>query len=647
MKLPHGIIYLSDCLDMNALILAWGKVKANGGAAGGDGVNIRRFEKHLLANLTRLAEDVKSGAYWQGPLRVVDIPKKRGGYRTLRIPCISDRVLQTAVAQRLQPVFEAEFEPVSYGYRPGRSVGQAVSRISMLRRQGFKWTLDADIRRFFDSVPHDGMMERLEEHISDPALLALIQIWLETAGVEGRGLAQGSPLSPLLANLYLDEVDEALQHEDVRLVRFADDFVILTKSQDRAVDALQATETILKKLGLELNYEKTRIVPFDEGLRFLGRLFVRSMALEDSIDVVEEPSIEHAVEASSLDLLEKDRDVSRAPRLRVLYLIEKDRVLSEKQGSFRLVEDGEELAAIPTARIDRIEIGPQGAVDDQAIRLALLHDIDMAWIDGHGAVLGGVSQPSSMGARTHVAQALVLEDPVKRIATARCLVEGRIRNQRALLRRLNRRRKNSYVANVATKLGRVLKTLSKADTIEALMGREGQAAALYWPALGACLEHGWSLDKRERRPPPDPVNLAVSYLSSMLARDVGELCARHGLQPGIGALHAIRDDGREGLALDLMEEFRAPLVEGLVVWMFNSRVLRQSMFVTQDDGRVWARPEAIRALIRGWEGWLDRPVRSPRSGQDVLWRGLIEDQVLNWRDHVLGEGDYLPYKMDY
>ncbi|WP_019960649.1 CRISPR-associated endonuclease Cas1 [Woodsholea maritima] len=650
---------LEACLTVKSLMTAWKKVYANQGGPGGDGQTLAQFQRTVLLHLHRLGDDVRAGLYMPGPHRVVSIPKRAGGWRSLSIPCVRDRVLQTAVAQRLQPILEPEFEPESYGYRPGRSVAQAIARVATLRRQGFRWTVDADIERFFDCVPHGPLLERLRPFLGDPGLVGLVEMWLAGAGPHGRGLPQGSPISPLLANLYLDDVDEGLKSTHTRLVRFADDFVILTRNEDEALQALERARGLLDKLGLSLNLEKTRIVPFEGGLDFLGRKFVRALVVDDVYEdegealAAGEPARTHArampgEDALDLASLEAGADTSRAPRLRVLYLLEKGHVLGTHNSSFTVRNaQGDPVSTLPTTRVDRIEVGSQARIADEAIRLALDEDVEMRWINGRGQTEGYLSRPERGHGALHLAQLRLYDNAEARLAAARILVEGRLRNQRALLRRLNRRRKRPFIAERAKQIGGVLKYLPEAQTIEALMGREGQAGALYWPALGACLEHGWTFTQRVRRPPPDPVNLVLSYLASLLCRDIASLAARQGLHVGIGALHAVQDEPRDTLAFDLAEEFRAPLVEGLCIWMLNTRTLGHQMFHTREDGQVYAHGEGIKTILRSWENWLDRPVRSPRSGQDVLWRGLIEEQILCWRDHVSGKSVYQPYRMEY
>lgn len=651
---------------LDTLEAAWEKVRANAGGAGGDRVTVEEFSIDVPTRLVRLQLALRHGTYRPGPLRRVEVPKDSGGVRVLSIPTIADRVVQTAAALVLGPRLDAEMAESSFGYRPGRSVAMAVARVADLRRAGYGWVVDGDIERYFDRVPHDRLLARLERSVAEPAVLDLVALWLDAfSGPEGGwglGLPQGSPIAPLLANLYLDDVDERIAGRGVRLVRFADDFLLMCRSEAAAGNARDRMAALLAEHGLRLNPDKTRVVPFEQGFRFLGHLFVRSLVVKE-IDTGDEPAAPDALRPDAARLLAAhpdpaeegadDDDGGRAPGLRVLYVTEPGRRLDLRNQAFTVTEEGAELIAIPPQRLDRVELGPASDAEPRALRHALAHGVRVAFVDGNGDAVGTLEPALSARAGLHLAQARCALDPALRLDLARRIVGGRLANQRALLARLNRRRKRDDVADTVRALTAALRRLPLAADVAELMGHEGAAAALYWPALGRCLDHGWRFDRRLRRPPPDPVNLVFSFLATLLHRDVAALAVRHGLHPGFGVLHTARD-GAEACVSDLMEEFRAPLAEGLAVYLFNNRILHRDGFVhgggagndEAGGAPVRIQPDARRAVIRGWERWLDRPVRGA-DGIRRLWRRQIEAQTLAYARAVQGEAPYEPYRMDY
>lgn len=267
---------------------AFSRVHANAGAAGHDGQSVREFDSSRDANIAVLVGEIESGTYEPRPLRQVSISKPDGSRRDLNIPAVRDRVVQTAATQLLTPLLEAnEFEHVSFAYRPGRGVQMALAEVLRHREAGYEWLLDADIDDFFDRIDHALLLAKLARHVPDDRFLRLVIGWIEGVvyGPEGpwtmvRGIPQGSPLSPLLANLYLDELDEAVQVH-YPMVRYADDFVVLARSRDEALAARALVVDSLYPLKLSLHEGKTRIANFDEGFAFLGARFLGgAMVLE-------------------------------------------------------------------------------------------------------------------------------------------------------------------------------------------------------------------------------------------------------------------------------------------------------------------------------------------------------------------------------
>jgi group II intron reverse transcriptase/maturase len=261
---------LAGAITPENLHFAWRRVRSNGGGPGGDGVTLETFGRDLDTNLTHLANTLLSDRYRPGPMRRLRIQKPSGKGRTLSIPCVADRVAQTAILTAITPALDARMADESFAYRPGRSVAQALTVARALIARGLVFIVDADIERFFDSVPHRPLLYELAIWLDDPALLALIGVCLGAFSTSGRGLPQGAPLSPLLANLYLHPLDRVLAAAAIAGVRYADDFLLLCPSRERAERARTLAAQALKDRGLRLHPEKTRIVHASVGVTFLG-----------------------------------------------------------------------------------------------------------------------------------------------------------------------------------------------------------------------------------------------------------------------------------------------------------------------------------------------------------------------------------------
>ncbi|MGB5880572.1 MAG: group II intron reverse transcriptase/maturase [Thermoanaerobaculia bacterium] len=264
---------------------AFDRVKANRGSAGVDRQTIAMFEARLERNLDHLSGTLRDGTYKPQQVKRVWIPKPgRKEKRPLGIPTVRDRVAQTALRSVLEPIFERDFARRSYGFRPGRGCKDALRRVDALLKQGYHFVVDADLKSYFDTIEHEHMMDRLRTKVSDSAILALVDAYL-TQGIldsaqswtPDRGTPQGAVVSPLLSNIYLDPLDHLMASAGYQMVRYADDFVILCRSEADAVRALARVRQWTESVGLTLHPEKTRIVDaaVAGGFDFLGYHFER------------------------------------------------------------------------------------------------------------------------------------------------------------------------------------------------------------------------------------------------------------------------------------------------------------------------------------------------------------------------------------
>jgi RNA-directed DNA polymerase len=288
----------------STLQAAWRQVRANKGAAGIDGQSVERFAANEQEYLSELAKDLEQGKYQPQAVRRVEIPKAGGKTRPLGIPTVKDRIVQTAVKRVIEPILEKEFLPMSYGFRPGKGCKDALREVDECLREGYTHVVDADLKGYFDSIPHELLKTRIQEHISDGRVLQLMTSWLQQDIVRDlerwtptAGTPQGAVISPLLANLYLHPLDVKMSELGYRMVRYADDFVILCTSAPQAQAALEEVKAWVEENGLNLHPDKTHVgdclVP-GQGFEFLGYRFeaggrrVRDKSLQRLKDKVRE-----------------------------------------------------------------------------------------------------------------------------------------------------------------------------------------------------------------------------------------------------------------------------------------------------------------------------------------------------------------------
>jgi RNA-directed DNA polymerase len=266
------------------LRVAYQQVADNEGAAGVDHVTIPMFATHLDDELRRLSEQLRTGTYRPQAIRRHYIPKPGSQeLRPLGIPTVRDRVVQTALRLVLEPIFEKEFAEHSYGFRPGRGCKDALRRVDELLKAGYTYIVDADLKSYFDTIPHDRLMTLVGQKVSDGRVLTLIEAFLKQGVLDGlrewtpeEGSPQGAVISPLLSNIYLNPLDHLMARAGFEMVRYADDFVILCRSPEDAARALAQVQAWTAEAGLTLHPTKTRIVNSQEdGFEFLGYRFYR------------------------------------------------------------------------------------------------------------------------------------------------------------------------------------------------------------------------------------------------------------------------------------------------------------------------------------------------------------------------------------
>ena len=270
---------LTQVLSKANLERAWKRVKSNRGSAGVDGLSIAETAESLKTDWPRVRAELRNGSYRPRPVRRVQIPKAGGGMRELGIPTVTDRLIQQAILQVLQPMIDPTFSESSYGFRPGRRAHDAVLQAQRYVQDGRRVVVDVDLEKFFDRVNHDILMDRLAKRIADKAVLRLIRQYLN-AGIMDQGVVceryegtpQGGPLSPLLANVLLDEVDRELEKHDQCFVRYADDCNVYVRSRKAGERVLAGLRRCYARLHLQVNESKTAVAPV-RGRKFLGYSF--------------------------------------------------------------------------------------------------------------------------------------------------------------------------------------------------------------------------------------------------------------------------------------------------------------------------------------------------------------------------------------
>lgn len=714
---------------------AWLKVRRNRGCAGVDGETVEAFEQDADRKLATLRRQIETGTYQPMPLRSLHIPKKpklkpgeppKTEWRGLAVPTVRDRIVQQALLNLLHPLLEPQFENSSFAYRPGRSYKSAVRQIDQWRQQGYDWVLDADVVKYFDNIQHHRLLDELQERVHDPAIGRLVERWIgsgvSTASgliLPNKGVPQGAVISPILANVYFDDFDEAIAAAGLKLVRYADDFVVLAKSKARIEKAHDLVENLLDTMGLELHPDKTRVTHFNDGFRFLGHTFVRSLVVQDQPKSQRQRHIEEVAiaqksahqEASPIlhysdpppqatqmqQALLAAVQTSEQPippplyvvmgyRVRdekpvqieskewtwrdgmsTLYLVRQGTMLRKDHGRF-VIEGGRfegdrpessnasskpaskaESAPAPTLEIPIKEVGRilvlgNVQISTSALSECLEHQIPVVFMSRAGDYKGHLWSSEFCDLSIEAAQFGRRHDPGFQVKMAQQILHGKLTNSRHLLLRLNRKRKVEGLSAKIHRIDQHIAALTKTADLDVMRGHEGASARLYFQALGQLITNpGFSLTERNRRPPKDPVNSLLSFGYTLLFNNLLSLILAEGLNPYLGNLH--RSDRKEPhLAFDLMEEWRSPIVDSLVMWLINKKAIRPTDFTFPNaEGGVYLENTARRVFLKHFEDRITETVTHPTVQQPVSYRRAIQLQIQRYKKCLQDSQPYDPF----
>lgn len=595
-----------------------------------DGVLQRQSKKIIKdsdAFLVDLSALLRSGTYEPEPLNRIDISK--GAYdktRTLSIPTIRDRVVERAVVDTIAFGADLVQSSCSFAYRTGIGADDAIHHVATLRDEGYQYVLRTNIEDFFPHVNLEHALEALPASLQERDLLALVRLIAMPGRARGRqrsrsgGVAQGSCLSPLLANLSLTRFDHAICDAGYGYARFADDIVVCSPRDQDILDAIDLLSDLAAAYELTLNQDKTTMTSFDEGFCYLGVDFTKTRP---------ESGPHHDIKGQSdpNHVIYVGRDGARVH-------VTKGRLIVD--GS-----DGLPQMSIPQRAVSRIVLTGSVGLSVGARSWALYNDIDVICLSRRGSYLGQLAGPrSTVNARRLLAQAEFSGDEDKRLPLARSIVRAKLRNQVHVLNRIGRRDADNDVKSAVREVRTLAEDIIHADSINEIMGLEGAASTAYYAALSSLVPEDVVFHGRSRRPPRDLANAALSYCYAILLGECTGALFAAGLEPSLGILHSSTDK-RPSLSLDLMEEFRPLLVDSTVMALLRMHRLRPEHATTapgNEDG-VWLTREGKKTVVDGYEATMQRHVKGALPGFAGTWRRHIhhEAQLLG---RAIMEPDY-------
>lgn len=570
-------------------------------ADGEGGPEVDRFEAAAARHISELAEALHTGTYQPHAVVRVEIAKHAGGVRRLAVPPLIDRIVERALLAELDAIVDPQLLPWSFAYRHGLGVRDAVACLTEARDAGSVWVARCDIDDCFERIPRWEVIRRLREVVPDLAAVDLVRRLMDRPVVgervarpeRGLGLHQGSPLSPLLCNLYLDAFDRAMLAAGYRAVRYSDDIAIPVADRGSAERALSDAARGLAELRLVLDPVKSQVVSFDVGVPFLGTT-ITSLTSPGAM------ALSHPLETA----VYVDRPGS-------LVRSRGDRMVVEHQGEI--------LFRLNLKRIRQVVLVGRIGMTTPFLHRALRDGIDVMLLDEHGSPGGRLTSLAHTDPTVRRAQYRIADDEPAAREIARAFVDGKIANMRVALLRAGRRGPDAVITSVSETLSTTRLVLRDTSSYEEILGHEGSSTREYFRAWRQLIGEDWGFAARQRRPPPDPVNAMLSFGYTLLAQEAIAALEIAGLDASVGFLHRARW-GRPCLALDLMEEFRPVIVDAVVLRCLSTGIVRFEEFDTTPDLGCRMNARARQAFLAAYERRMLTVFTHEPTGRRVSYR---------------------------
>ena len=554
------------------------------------------LEKSLDKKLKDIIDEVKSGEYYPEDLQGIFIKKDNGKkLRALAIPTLKDRILQRAVVQVFSPSVDRLLDESSYAYRKGLSRLSAAKTIKESYNEGFRYVLETDIETFFDSVNWKILFDRIDILLNSDPLGDIIKKWVSVPVIYNGikiirtlGLPQGSAISPLLANLYLDEFDDIIK-DNFKLVRYSDDFVILCKSKEEAEKALNTVKENLNNLLLNLNPVKTEITSFDAGFQYLGYLFVRSKVIEASgkkseekipdrekellqhkynwhanLDIHNIKELKTGAEITNLSLNFADEPETKIP----IFISSFDTKATVTHDTLCLLDQTDKKTKIPLTHIKSVTFF--GTPNTSLYTILYLKDsnIPSYFCRPNGKLY--LSFGNEKNYNLWYRQMKLTKNLKFVLNFSKKIVEAKINNSKIISKR------NGWGENSFKVLASLQNKAIDVEELETLRGIEGISARFYFNEMKKVISKEWNFNKRIKYPPTDPVNVMLSIGYTILYNHISTALHVQGLNPEIGYYHSLKSN-HNALASDIVEEYRF-LIDSLILYIVHRKMFSKYDF---------------------------------------------------------------------
>lgn len=605
------------------LALAAEQFQSGKGGCGIDGMYPSELNDYLALNKNALVKSIRQGSFQPNTVQQFQIVGKSGKPRVVSRLTVIDRFIQRACMQVLNEVFEPIFLPQSFAYQKGKGVVGAVDRFKTYAVQ-FPCILSIDIQNYFDMIPHDLLLQCFRRYVPDANVSELIWRFLR-CGVQlefetkqkTKGVIQGAPLSPLLSNLYLHQLDECLVKLDVPFLRYGDDVVLFIESAQQGNDLLQYVIVYLASfLSLAVNRKKTVIRKSMEHT-YLGYTFHIDRNTGEIFTTQKKRDIITQYNGWHTDRIHPvDRD----------YHIMLDGVLSQKD--YTLYFENEDVKkSFPIKTLDSLNVYSNVVFSSAFFAFAAKNALRVQIFDQYGHRLGAFTPTEHFrNIKLPISQLTLYADSEARLSLARKILCAAIGNMKANLRYYANRKKESALEIGADALGRSILKISHGETVEAILLEEARAREQYYACFDAILgKDGFQFDRRTRRPPQNPLNALLSFGNTVLYQLIATHINRSALDIRIGILHAT-NKRPESLNLDIAELFKPIVIDRVVFSMINRNMIdAKRHFECYGEKGIYLNAEGKSLFLREIQGKLRQKVQA--DGTEATYHYLIQREV--------------------
>lgn len=629
---------IGDVLDEENLKAAMEFLKTKRDSCGADGIMLSNLESYWEMNGRKIRKAILNGTYTLGIVKQEEIVNRKGKRRTISLMNTVDRFVFRALYQKMSELWNSEFSEYSYAYREQKGVVDAVEQAASYMEQGNVWSAELDIHDYFDNIDHQILISILKEKIQDELLINLILAYLKCMVLndhivtqKDRGVLQGGPLSPLLSNIYINDLDHYMEKKGYLFCRFGDNINIYSSSYERASEQIQDISTYLtERKKLPLNKEKTGIF---KGLnrKFLGYRFEKKQRM-----------ILAKKEQKAYRTVYRDWYTTGIRCVGRNYHLINEGILTKRDFTV-LFEGTEGKKYLPVETTDSLYIYSNVIISGNFFEFVNKTGINICFIDKYGEKIGSfVPQNNRRNIKTEWKQLMLYENEALRLSLARKLEISSVSNIRANLRYYCRRKSSSELQEAVSYLSELIKQLNEANDITNLMTIEARARQRYYGCFNYILENkDFLFKKRTRRPPKDPINAMISFGNTLLYQKIANEINRTPLDIRIGIVHAT-GTRPESLNLDIADLFKPIIVDRTIFTLINRKMIDTTDFIEVENGGIYLGNRGKKVFIQEFERKLYQKIEIDH--QERTYEYVIRREIQKLKKHIETGEVYKPYK---